>query len=201
MRTSRLTSILFAVAALMSSGAGFAVARDGPATDFSLILEWKNQIISDLEHNKRYLPGNRIRGKLGVVRYELKVNRAGWVLPGTRIVTLDDDLGRVALLLLQQSQPFPPPENVNLPDGSFRIEVPIRFVPMPPQEATGSEELDRRKLVECYEADRQEMEYQRRKAARRKIEPPNGVFRMPEGCVEAKRREADRLRSTAQASE
>lgn len=137
MRTSRLTSVLFTAAALMASGAGSAVARDGPATDFSLILEWKNQIISDLEHNKRYLPGTRVRGKLGVVRYELKMNRAGWVLPGTRIVTLDDDLGRVALLLLQQSQPFPPPENVNLPDGAFRVEVPDPLRPHAPSGSNG----------------------------------------------------------------
>ena len=47
------------------------------ASDFSPIIEWRNQISSDLEHNKRYLPENRTRGKIGIVRFELTMNRAG----------------------------------------------------------------------------------------------------------------------------
>jgi hypothetical protein len=52
------------------------------ANDFSSLLEWKKQIAADIEHNKRYLPGVRTRGKIGVVYFELNINRAGWVLPG-----------------------------------------------------------------------------------------------------------------------
>jgi hypothetical protein len=74
------------------------MALDGPATRFSALQDWQSQIGSDLEHNKRYLPATRTRGKIGIVRYELTMNRGGWVLPGTRIVTIDPDLGRVALL-------------------------------------------------------------------------------------------------------
>jgi hypothetical protein len=48
----------------MSMGAVSAVARDAPGNEFSLSEEWKNQILADLEHNKRYLPGARIRGRL-----------------------------------------------------------------------------------------------------------------------------------------
>jgi hypothetical protein len=93
MLKSRVLSICLGVAALMFTGAVGAVARDAPGNEFSLSEEWKNQILADLEYNKRYLPGARTRGRFGLVRFELKMNRAGWVLPGTRIVTLDDELG------------------------------------------------------------------------------------------------------------
>jgi hypothetical protein len=127
------------------------------------------------------------------VNFELNMNRAGWVLPGTRIVTVDPELGRVALLLLHQSQPFPAPEHVGLRDATFRVVVPIRFNEIPPQDAAGLQDLER-KLLDCYEADRQEFEYQRRKAAYRKVEPPTAIYRMPEGCFEAKRQDAEHQR-------
>jgi len=200
MLTSRLLGIFVAVSALVSPGAEFAVARDAPANDFSSLLEWKSQIAADIEHNKRYLPGVRIRGKIGVVYFDLNINRAGWVLPGTRIVTVDRQLGSAALLLLQQSQPFPAPDHVGLRDASFRILVPIRFNEFPAQQAAGLQDLvERRKLLECYQADREELEYQRRKAAYRKAEPPTEVYRMPEGCLEAKRQGAERERREADA--
>jgi hypothetical protein len=172
-----------------------AVARDGSASDFSPIIEWRNQISSELEHNKRYLPENRTRGRIGIVRFELTMNRAGWVLPGTRIITIDPELGRVALLLLQQSQPFPAPDNFNLRDATFRVVVPIRFNNVPPEGVSEvAADLDRRKLLDCYEADRQELDYQRRRAARLGLAPPNGVSRTPEGCAEARRQETERQR-------
>jgi hypothetical protein len=202
-RASRVLPLAKSIAGgnrLVSLGAKFAVARDGPANDFSPVLEWKNQIAADLEHNKRYLPGARTRGKIGVVNFELNMNHAGWVLPGTRILTADPELGRAALLLLQQSQPFPAPEHAGLRDTTFRIVVPIRFNEIPPQEEPGGlQDLERGKLLECYEADRQELEYQRRKAAYRKVEPPTAVYRMPEGCFEAKRQAAERQRREADA--
>ena len=177
----------------MSIGAQPAVARDGPGSDFSPITEWGNQISSDLEHNKRYLPGERIRGRIGTVRFELTMNRAGWVLPGTRIVTVDP-LGRVALLLLQQSQPFPAPDNFNMRDATFRVVVPIRFNNVPSEGPTEVQGLDRRKLLECYQADREELDYQRRRAARLGLVPPTGVSRRLEGCSEARRVESERQR-------
>jgi len=198
MLKSRVLSICLGVVALMSMGAVSAVARDAPGNEFSLSEEWKNQILADLEHNKRYLPGARIRGRFGVVRFELKMNRAGWVLPGTRIVTLDDELGRLALLLLQQSQPFPPPDQLKVPDAGFRMVVPMRFNSPPLSEETiGGPDFERRKLLECYGADQQELEYQRRKAARRRLAPPDAVYRMPEGCFEAKRRASERQGSVS----
>jgi hypothetical protein len=184
MLKSRLLGIFLVAAAPMFTSAEFAVGRNAPADDFSPLLEWKNQILADLEHNKRYLPGIRTRGKFGVVKFELSLNRSGWVLPGTRIVTLDPELGRVALLLLQQSQPFPPPEHVKLPNATPRIVVPIRFNNIPPPEATGIQTVERQKPLECYEADRQELQYQRWKAALRKVQPPSAVYRMLEGCFE-----------------
>jgi len=202
MLTSRLLGIFAVLSALVSPGAEFAVARDAPAIDFSSLLEWKNQIAADIEHNKRYLPGVRTRGKIGVVYFDLNISRAGWVLPGTRIVTVDRELGSAALLLLQQAQPFPAPDHVGLRDASFRILVPIRFNEFPPAQAAGLQDLvERRKLLECYQADREELEYQRRKAAYRKAEPPTEVYRMPEGCLEAKRQGAERERREADALE
>src|SRR6516162_5454861 len=139
-----------------------------------------------MQHNKSYLPGVRTRGKIGVVYFDLNINRAGWVLPGTRILTVDRELGSAALLLLQQSQPFPAPDHVGLRDATFRITVPVRFNEIPPQQAAGLQDLERRKLLECYEADR-------------KAEPPTEVYRMPEGCLEAKRQGAERERREADA--
>src|SRR5262249_23397632 len=182
-------------------GAEFAVARSAGDDDVSVPLEWKNQIIADLEHNKRYLPRIRTRGKSGIVRFEFNMSRSGWVLPGTRIVTVNPELGRAALLLIQQSQPFPPPEHVKLPDTSFRVVVPIRFDNIPPQHAAEIQDPERRKLMECYEADRQELEYQRRRAAYRNAEPPTTVNRMPEGCLEAKQQEEERQRQQAERKE
>ena len=195
----RLLGVFLVAAAPMFTGAEFAVARDVRENDVSVPLEWKNQIIADLEHNKRYLPGTRIRSRGGIVRFEFNMSRAGWVLPGTRIVTVNPELGRAALLLVQQSQPFAPPEHVKLPDASFRVVVPIRFEKTPPREA-GLEDAER-KLLECYEADRQELEYQRRRAAYRNAEPPTTVNRMPEGCLEAKRQEEERQRQQAERKE
>src|SRR5262249_22325523 len=114
--------------------------------------------------------------------------------PGTRIVTINPELGRAALLLIQQSQPFAPPEHVKLPDTSFRVVVPIRFESTPPRDA-GLQDAER-KLLECYEADRQELEYQHRNA-----EPPTTVNRVPEGCREAKQQEEERQRQQAERKE
>ena len=127
------------------------------------------------------------------------MNRGGWVLPGTRIVTVDPDLGRVALLLLQQAQPFPAPAHFNLPDASFRVVVPVRLNDISAQGP--AEELEGRKLLECYEADRRELEYQTRKAALRGLAPPQALSRMPDGCAEAKRHESERQQTTAKATE
>ena len=195
----RSLGIFLLTAALMSTAAEFTVARSAADDDVSVPLEWKNQIIADLEHNKRYLPRIRTRGKSGIVRFEFNMSRSGWVLPGTRIVTINPELGRAALLLIQQSQPFSPPEHVKLPDTSFRLVVPIRFENPPPREA--GPDAERGKLLECYEADRQELEYQRRRAAYRHAEPPTTVNRMPEGCLEAKRQEEERQRQQAEREE
>ena len=200
MRKPRLLGIFLLAAALMFTGAESAVARSADDNDASVPPEWKNQIIADLEHNKRYLPRTRTRGKSGVVRFEFNMSRSGWVLPGTRIVTINPELGRAALLLIQQSQPFSPPEHVKLPDASFRLVVPIRFESIPPREA-GLQDAERRKLLECHEADRQELEYQRRRAAYRHAEPPTTVSRMPEGCLEAKQQEEERQRQEAERKE
>lgn len=77
--------------------------------------------------------------------------------------------------------------------------VPVRFESTPPRDA-GLQDAER-KLLECYEADRQELEYQRRRAAYRNAEPPTTVNRMPEGCREAKQQEEERQRQQAERKE
>jgi len=201
MLNSHSLSICLAVAGLICAGPRSTIALDAPANRFSALQDWQSQIGSDLEHNKRYLPATRTRGKIGIVKFELTMNRAGWVLPGTRIVTVDPDLGRVALLLLQQSQPFPAPDNFKLPDSSFRLVASIRFNDIPSPEAAGFQDLEHSKLSECYEADRQELQYQRRRAASRNAPLPTMVFRTPEGCPEAKRQQTERQRSAVEVIE
>src|SRR5258708_11430896 len=131
----RLLGIFLIAAALMFTGAEPALARSADDSDVSVPPDWKNQIIADLDHNKRYLPRTRTRGKSGVVRFEFNMSRSAWELPGTRIVTINPELGRAALLLIQQSQPFSPPEQVKLPDTSFRLAVPSPCESMPPPAA------------------------------------------------------------------
>jgi len=104
-------------------------------------------------------------------------------------------------LLLQQSQPFPAPDNFKLPDSSFRLVASIRFNDIPSPEAAGFQDLEHRKLSECYEADRQELQYQRRRAASRNAPLPTMVFRTPEGCPEAKRQQTERQRSAVEVIE
>jgi hypothetical protein len=48
--------------------------------------------------------------------------------------------------------------------------------------------------LECYQADREELDYQRRRAMRLGLVPPNGVSRTPEGCSEARRVESEQKR-------
>ena len=49
----RSLGIFLLAAALMFAGAESAVARSADDNDASVPPEWKNQIIADLEHNKR----------------------------------------------------------------------------------------------------------------------------------------------------
>jgi len=51
------------------------------------------------------------------------------------------------------------PDNFNLRDATFRVIVPIRFNNVAAEDAPEAVSFDRRKLLECYEADRQELDY------------------------------------------
>ena len=72
--------------------------------------------------------------------------------------------------------------------------VPIRFNNVAAEDAPEAVSFDRRKLLECYEADREELDYQRRRAARLGLAPATGISRTPDGCAEARRLEMDRQR-------
>src|SRR5204862_6236071 len=148
-----------------------------------------NQCGGDTERTSLLLADRRTRGKRGTGGFALTMNRGGWVLPGTRIITVAPELGRVALLLLQQSQPFPAPDNFNLRDATFRVVVPIRFYNVAPEGEPEVVSLDGRNLLDCYQADREELDYQRRRPAALGRTPPTGVSRTPEGCAEARERQ------------
>ena len=188
MLKSPLRGICVAVAALIAIGAQPGVARDGPGSEF-----FSHHRVGKPDQlgprAQQALPARGADPRQNRHRTNrMTMNRAGWVLPGTRIVTIDPELGRVALLLLQQSQPFPAPDNFNMRDATFRVVVPIRFNNVPSEGPTEVQGLDRRKLLECYQADREELDYQRRRAMRLGLVPPNGVSRTPEGCSEAQAR-------------
>jgi protein TonB len=86
---------------------------------------WKSQVITLLEHNKRYPSEARARGEQGVTRLAFRIDRDGHLL-SSRIVASSGStaLDAETLALVQRAQPFPPPP----PEltGS-ELTVPLRF--------------------------------------------------------------------------
>ncbi len=89
------------------------------------VATWKSQIVTLLEHNKRYPAEARARGEQGVTRLAFRIDPDGHLL-SSRIVTssgspaLDDE----TLALVRRAQPFPPPP----PElAGSELTVPLRF--------------------------------------------------------------------------
>jgi protein TonB len=86
---------------------------------------WKSQLITILEHNKRYPADARARGEQGVTRLAFRIDRDGHLM-SSRIVGSSGSaaLDAETLALLQRAQPFPPPPP-ELADSE--LTVPLRF--------------------------------------------------------------------------
>ena len=181
MLKSPLLGIAVAAAALITTGTQTAVARDGPGSDFSPVTEWRNQISSDLEHNKRYLPDSRTRGRIGMVRFELTMNRAGWVLPGTRIVTMPGGAPPASAVATVSGAGQLQPARFDLPRGGAHPlhQRPTRW----PDRGCG-----------LLPGGPRRARLSAPPGGRLGLAPPTGVSRTPEGCSEARRLELERQR-------
>jgi protein TonB len=86
---------------------------------------WKSQLITILEHNKRYPPEARSRGEQGVTRLAFRIDRDGRLV-SSRVVASSGSaaLDAETLALMQRAQPFPPPP----PElAGTEMTVPLRF--------------------------------------------------------------------------
>jgi protein TonB len=74
------------------------------------VATWKSQIITLLEHNKRYPAEARTRGEQGVTRLAFRIDHDGHLI-SSRIVASSGSaaLDAETLALVQRAQPFPPP--------------------------------------------------------------------------------------------
>jgi protein TonB len=89
------------------------------------VATWKSQVVTLLEHNKRYPPEARSRGEQGVTQLAFSIDRAGHLL-SSRIVASSGSaaLDAETLALVQRAQPFPPPP----PElAGSEMTVPLRF--------------------------------------------------------------------------
>jgi periplasmic protein TonB len=89
------------------------------------MVTWKSQILTLIEHNKRYPADARARGEQGVARLAFRIAGDGHLL-SSRIVASSGSaaLDAETLALLQRAQPFPPPPPELV--GS-ELTVPLRF--------------------------------------------------------------------------
>ncbi len=74
------------------------------------VATWKSQVLTMLEHNKRYPAEARGRGEHGVTRLAFSIDAQGHLL-SSRIVRSSGSaaLDAETLALVQRAQPFPPP--------------------------------------------------------------------------------------------
>jgi protein TonB len=89
------------------------------------VATWRSQIVTILEHNKRYPPEARSRGEQGVTKLAFSIDQAGHLL-SSRIVASSGSaaLDAETLALVQRAQPFPPPP----PElAGSELTVPLRF--------------------------------------------------------------------------
>jgi protein TonB len=81
-----------------------------PARAVASVATWRSQIVTILEHNKRYPSEARARGEQGVTRLAFSIDAQGHLLT-SRIVKSSGSaaLDAETLALVQRVQPFPPP--------------------------------------------------------------------------------------------
>jgi protein TonB len=86
---------------------------------------WKSQVLTLIEHNKRYPADARSRGEQGVARLAFRIDRDGHLI-SRRIVGSSGSaaLDAETLALIERAQPFPPPP----PElAGSELLVPLRF--------------------------------------------------------------------------
>jgi protein TonB len=86
---------------------------------------WKSQVVTLLEHNKRYPSDARARGEQGVARLAFRIDSDGHLL-SSRLVASSGSaaLDAETLALVRRAQPFPPPP----PElAGSELMVPLRF--------------------------------------------------------------------------
>jgi protein TonB len=99
------------------------VAR--PVQSHATVATWRSQIVTILEHNKRYPSDARARGEQGVTRLAFSIDGEGHLLT-SRIVKSSGSaaLDAETLALVQRAQPFPPPP----PElAGSELTVPVSF--------------------------------------------------------------------------
>ena len=81
-----------------------------PVQSRASVATWRSQIVTILEHNKRYPSEARARGEQGVTRLAFSIDAQGHLLT-SRIVKSSGSaaLDAETLALVQRVQPFPPP--------------------------------------------------------------------------------------------
>jgi periplasmic protein TonB len=89
------------------------------------VATWRSQIVTILEHNKRYPADARARGEHGVTRLAFSIDGNGRLL-SSRIVASSGSaaLDAETLELVRRAQPFPPPP----PElAGSELTVPLNF--------------------------------------------------------------------------
>jgi protein TonB len=96
-----------------------------PVQARAVVATWRSQIVTILEHNKRYPSEARGRGEQGVTRLAFSIDAEGHLL-SSRIVASSGSaaLDAETLALVRRAQPFPPPP----PElAGSEMTVPISF--------------------------------------------------------------------------
>jgi protein TonB len=96
-----------------------------PVQSRASVATWRSQIVTILEHNKRYPSEARARGEQGVTRLAFRIDDQGHLL-SSRIIASSGSaaLDAETLALVQRAQPFPPPP----PElAGSELTVPLSF--------------------------------------------------------------------------
>ncbi|MBV9558149.1 MAG: energy transducer TonB [Pseudolabrys sp.] len=104
-----------------------AAAPAPGASGSNAVPNWKSQLVSVLERNKRYPSEARARGDQGVAQVAFSVDRSGGV-HNVRITRSSGSsaLDSETLSLVQRVSPLPPPP-AEMGGGQIAIAVPIRY--------------------------------------------------------------------------
>jgi periplasmic protein TonB len=96
-----------------------------PVQSRATVATWRSQIVTLLEHNKRYPSDARARGEQGVTRLAFRIDAQGHLM-SSRVVASSGStaLDAETLALVQRAQPFPPPP----PElAGSELTVPVSF--------------------------------------------------------------------------